>query len=216
MMIERQEKQMLNLVNKHNKIWEWHDVIDNLKELNNMLDKKKFESYTNKLPRDKKSNVKYGGGSILGRSVLVFPGEKSYDIILDSFIKCFENYCKENNLDLTSENISKDTFLLREYLPGSDMLAHPDAYSYVKKDDVQARPLFTIILYLNEDYEGGEINFINDGLKIKPKSGSGVMFPSEKVHEVLKVRSGVRQMVQTYVNEFERSYYDQESISSKY
>ena len=77
-------------------------------------------------------------------------------------------------------------------------------------------PLFTIILYINDDYEGGEINFIDDKLKIIPKAGSGIMFPSQKIHEVLEVKSGVRRMVQTYVNEHKRSYYDEDTVDSKY
>jgi hypothetical protein len=47
---------------------------------------------------------------------------------------------------------------------------------------------FAAIYYLNDDYEGGEINFMDHNIKIKPKSNSFVTFPSNEDywHEVLE------------------------------
>ena len=47
---------------------------------------------------------------------------------------------------------------------------------------------FAAIYYINDDYEGGEINFPDHNLKIKPKANSFVTFPSNKDywHEVLE------------------------------
>jgi hypothetical protein len=47
---------------------------------------------------------------------------------------------------------------------------------------------FAAIYYLNDDYDGGEINFIDHDLKIKPKANSFVTFPSNEDywHEVLE------------------------------
>jgi hypothetical protein len=47
---------------------------------------------------------------------------------------------------------------------------------------------FAVIYYINDDYEGGEINFPWHNLKIKPKANSFITFPSNKeyLHEVLK------------------------------
>ena len=47
---------------------------------------------------------------------------------------------------------------------------------------------FAVIYYLNDDYEGGEINFPDHNLKIKPKPNSFVIFPSNEdyFHEVLE------------------------------
>ena len=49
-------------------------------------------------------------------------------------------------------------------------------------------------LYYNDNYDGGEIVFINQNLKIKPKAGSLILFPSNQnyPHEVLPVISGNR------------------------
>jgi hypothetical protein len=53
---------------------------------------------------------------------------------------------------------------------------------------------FAVIYYINDNYEGGEINFPWHDLKIKPKPNSFVMFPSNKdyLHEVLKTINGTR------------------------
>lgn len=44
------------------------------------------------------------------------------------------------------------------------------------------------IYYINDDYEGGEINFMDHNLKIKPKANSFITFPSNSDywHEVLE------------------------------
>jgi len=55
------------------------------------------------------------------------------------------------------------------------------------------------IYYLNDDYEGGEINFMDHGLKIKPKANSFITFPSNSDywHEVLE-NSGKERYSATY------------------
>jgi hypothetical protein len=47
---------------------------------------------------------------------------------------------------------------------------------------------FAAIYYLNDDYDGGEINFPDHNLKIKPKANSFITFPSNSDywHEVLE------------------------------
>ena len=47
---------------------------------------------------------------------------------------------------------------------------------------------FAVIYYVNDDYDGGEINFMDHNLKIKPKANSFVTFPSnaDYWHEVLE------------------------------
>jgi predicted 2-oxoglutarate/Fe(II)-dependent dioxygenase YbiX len=54
--------------------------------------------------------------------------------------------------------------------------------------------VLSVLLYLNDDYEGGEIEFRNSGLKFKPEAGSVLFFPSNflYVHEVYPVTRGPR------------------------
>ena len=66
-------------------------------------------------------------------------------------------------------------------------------------DDIcnpNASPLASII-YLNDDYEGGELYFLDHGLSIKPKKGDLIYFPGTYnfAHEVKAVISGTRYTV---------------------
>ena len=50
------------------------------------------------------------------------------------------------------------------------------------------------VIYLNDDYEGGEIYFPDQGIDLKPKAGTVVFFPSNNmfVHGVREIKSGTR------------------------
>lgn len=50
------------------------------------------------------------------------------------------------------------------------------------------------VYYINDDYTGGEINFPDYNLKIKPKANSLVIFPGNEnyLHEVLTIQDGSR------------------------
>jgi predicted 2-oxoglutarate/Fe(II)-dependent dioxygenase YbiX len=48
--------------------------------------------------------------------------------------------------------------------------------------------LFGIVIYLNDNYEGGEIYYQDLDLKIKPKARSMVIHPAGIKHEVLNVK----------------------------
>jgi Rps23 Pro-64 3,4-dihydroxylase Tpa1-like proline 4-hydroxylase len=54
----------------------------------------------------------------------------------------------------------------------------------------------SVVIYLNDNYTGGEINFphVRDGISIKPEAGSAIFFPSNFVftHSVNEISEGVR------------------------
>ncbi len=57
--------------------------------------------------------------------------------------------------------------------------------------------VLSVLVYLNDDYEGGEITFPNigdSGVTIKPEAGSVIFFPSNfvGVHSVAEITSGKR------------------------
>jgi hypothetical protein len=61
------------------------------------------------------------------------------------------------------------------------------------------------ILYLNDDYEGGEIEFVNFNLKIKPKPGSLYLFPATYAyrHIAHPVTSGTKYAIVTWLHDNE-------------
>lgn len=66
----------------------------------------------------------------------------------------------------------------------------------VHTDDGAAFPLRvgSVVVYLTDDYLGGEISFPKFGLAISPRAGTALIFPSDYVHEVLKVTQGVKKI----------------------
>lgn len=75
------------------------------------------------------------------------------------------------------------------WLPGTKGELHIDA------QDPEPWIEFSTIIYLNDEFEGGEIYFPNQNLVYKPKKYSAVFFPSsgsEYIHGVTTVSSGIR------------------------
>lgn len=70
---------------------------------------------------------------------------------------------------------------------------HTDCTSYLKAPDALDRKL-SMSLLLNDNYEGGELEFQYQPLdkKIKPKAGEAIIFPSWLPHRVLPVTKGKR------------------------
>jgi predicted 2-oxoglutarate/Fe(II)-dependent dioxygenase YbiX len=66
----------------------------------------------------------------------------------------------------------------------------------------------SVLFYLNDDYEGGELEFTRLGLTIKPKKGMMLAFPSyfEFSHRVHPVLSGTRYSLATWIETVSRVY----------
>jgi hypothetical protein len=72
-----------------------------------------------------------------------------------------------------------------------------DSYNWHIDHSEQARFLVSVILYLNDDYEGGKTLFLNDKLKINPKRGSVLVFPCGPyfLHKSTPIRSGKKHII---------------------
>lgn len=55
------------------------------------------------------------------------------------------------------------------YRPGQQFMAHYDAGRHVSR-------FHTLLIYLNEDFEGGETHFPQIGLTVRPRRGSALLF----------------------------------------
>jgi Rps23 Pro-64 3,4-dihydroxylase Tpa1-like proline 4-hydroxylase len=86
---------------------------------------------------------------------------------------------------------------------------HNDSESYVnnKLKRVMERDI-SLLLYLNDDYEGGELEFTKLQLTIKPKKGMLIAFPSydDFEHKVHPVTKGVRYNIVSWINTENRIY----------
>lgn len=67
------------------------------------------------------------------------------------------------------------------------------------------KPVVTVTVYLNDDYEGGEIQFVNQDLKeiitYKPKAGDITIFPSTKPywHSALPVKLSNKYLLRSFI-----------------
>jgi len=88
--------------------------------------------------------------------------------------------------------------ILRYEDDGGHLPAHQDL-------GVSSR-LISTVSYLNDNYDGGEIEFRQSGVKIKPEAGSIVFFPSNYlyVHEIMPITSGTRYSMPHWYHHLEK------------
>jgi Rps23 Pro-64 3,4-dihydroxylase Tpa1-like proline 4-hydroxylase len=155
-------------LSQNNDLWSLAGIVD---------DQSSDQSY-NKNHRDTDSLLLTDRGkqdnSLLGEFSKKFY-ESTNPVILD--------YIKKNNVTFGSFEKSQ---ILR-YGLGQKFDMHVDEHPTMPRK-------VSMIYYANEDYSGGEIEFPNFDLKIKPKANQMIIFPSssEYAHRVHPVVSGTR------------------------
>lgn len=106
-----------------------------------------------------------------------------------------------HNFKVDISSFDKDLIHYLKYKPGGHYKWHVDSL-YIE-DTPHVRKL-SFSLLLNDDYEGGEIQFYLNGsnapVQTMPKQmGQLVIFDSRVVHRVLPVKSGVREALVGWV-----------------
>ena len=163
---------MFDLIKKNDGIWLWENAIEDPKSfLSNILNQS-WENFTNVAESGK------GGSTIIGRNSVIEEDSTMYDRVLKIFTRGLNEYdLKEDSV--TDKNMNSGYWLVREYNSGSYMEEHSDVYSYVlDKSGNNVIPKLTAIIYINDNYIGGEITFPHNNLSIKPKAGTLIIFPS--------------------------------------
>lgn len=111
------------------------------------------------------------------------------DRLFGSLDKAFQHYSNDI-YPYASRNIKgkEDRMSILKYEKSGYLPEHTDHGS-------SSRTL-SVVLYLNDDYVGGEITFphVGNGITVKPEAGSGIFFPSNFVftHRISEVSSGTR------------------------
>lgn len=106
--------------------------------------------------------------------------------IREAILNASKEYSSEYGIDigyLTPISISK-------YSTGKQMGPHVDSYG----DD--RSPVLSVVLYLNDNYEGGDLYFKEQNISIKPTAGSIAVFPSVEpyFHQSNIVTRGIKYM----------------------
>ena len=102
-------------------------------------------------------------------------------------------YAKKYNIH---ETFYHESYSLLKYSHGQEYTEHYDGATGIGR-------CISCIAYLNGDYEGGEIEFVNFGVKIKPQPGMLIIFPSNFAyrHIAHPVTSGVKYNLVTWIKD---------------
>ena len=98
------------------------------------------------------------------------------------------------HLDVYKRQIYPDTAQIVGWKEGMEMRPHADNMMPDGGPNNSPHRNYTTIIYLNDDYEGGNTYFPSLGVRVAPKAGSLVVFGAgyEYVHGVTMVTRGKR------------------------
>jgi hypothetical protein len=116
-----------------------------------------------------------------------------------------EDYCKLYNI---MELKYWEAFNFIKYGPGQHFKEHHDhGYSY--------NCTVSLVAYVNDDYEGGELFFRLQDLKVKPEAGDLFIFPSNFMypHQAMPVTSGTKYSIVTMLD-YSKKFHTPEMYSA--
>lgn len=88
-----------------------------------------------------------------------------------------------------------ERFRCYQYLPGQRFAPHSDGAFF--RNEIE-QSFYTYMIYLNDDFEGGETTFlVNPEIVIKPKTGCGLFFQHPIIHEGVEVTKGKKYVLRT-------------------
>jgi Rps23 Pro-64 3,4-dihydroxylase Tpa1-like proline 4-hydroxylase len=103
------------------------------------------------------------------------------------------NYARKFTIE---EFLFHENYQLLKYRGGEYYNAHYDGGTDIGR-------CISAICYLNDNYAGGEIEFVNFNVKIKPKAGSMILFPSNYAYKHIAhpVTSGIKYALVTWIKD---------------
>jgi hypothetical protein len=195
------------------KVYYYTNVFDDLQKLMNAVEESSsnWEEWT----ACSGEHYVYGTGKTIVSSTGNIDGEVN-DYIFNTINDAFQKVAKDYAMSMGDSSDPKlfPAFPIKKYMAGTFMGAHFD------QQEGDERLKYSLVMYLNDDYEGGEISFtikdpngpIENGapvadfanagpetysFAIKPKAGSIIIFPPSPPyhHTAHLVKSGFKYMV---------------------
>jgi predicted 2-oxoglutarate/Fe(II)-dependent dioxygenase YbiX len=124
--------------------------------------------------------------------------------ILDSAEMGDLYYQFEQKMDEIVKPLIKTTFgITLEEHGGTQVLHYPPGGHYVPHQDAVSDLLyryFTVVCYLNDDFEGGRTWFPSLGYSAQPRTGTAIIFPSRFYHCAQPVLRGEKFVIISWVN----------------
>lgn len=103
-------------------------------------------------------------------------------------------YAKKYGVD----EMYHESYSMLKYSGGQHYKAHADGETATGRS-------ISAICYLNDNYDGGEIEFVNFGIKIKPEKGMLILFPSNYAYKHIAhpVTDGIKYAIVTWIKDRE-------------
>lgn len=108
------------------------------------------------------------------------------EVGLENPLSSIPDFLSLTNAELECDAKRISRAMVSRYTSGSHIKPHKDTGVFTTSR------IATLVLYLNDEYEGGELYFPDLSLEIRPKSGDVISFYSELRHGVRPVTAGVR------------------------
>lgn len=120
--------------------------------------------------------------------------KKIHNLVFNKIEEAVEWYKEHYKIDST---LYQEPYTILRYNYQQEYKAHYDGTT-------QTARAVSVIIYLNDDYEGGEIEFPNFSFKIKPEPGSMFVFPSNfaYTHIAHPIASGTKYAIVTWLHDW--------------
>jgi hypothetical protein len=114
--------------------------------------------------------------------------------------------------DLDPKTISQIGYHTQKWEPGAYARKHSDNTDEQGNSGAFTRSRYAAFLYLNDDFEGGMLQFPDQNLSIKPEVGMLAAFDGgfNNMHEVTLITKGVRYTIGSFWDDREEDAYPQE------
>lgn len=114
--------------------------------------------------------------------------------------------------DIDPSIVSQIGYHTQKWEPGAYARIHSDNTDEHGKSGAFTRSRYAAFLYLNDDFEGGLLQFPSNDISIKPKVGMLAAFDGgfNNMHEVTMITSGVRYTIGSFWDDREEDAYPQE------
>lgn len=114
-------------------------------------------------------------------------------LIFKSVTGCLKEYAKTNSAMVVTHD---EGYIVHKYEIGQEFRAHCD------QSVIDPHRSVSMVLYLNDDFEGGETEFPTVPYIQKPKKGYALMFPSNYCypHQSNPITKGIKYSLVTWFN----------------
>jgi len=114
--------------------------------------------------------------------------------------------------DLDPQTIVEIGYHTQKWEPGAYARLHSDNTDEDGNSGPFERSRYAAFIYLNEDFDGGLLNFPKNNITVSPKTGMLAVFSGghANMHEVTMITKGVRYTIGSFWDDREESAYPQE------